>query len=490
MIFWALVLILVLIGVGAYVLIAFQGWMIVAWWPLVVIFMGITLGLRPILRKIGLGYVGDAARYLSPAPANVAVRQAIRSAAIDLLEGLHDDPTWRRYHRVILVGHSLGSVIGYASRRLRNRRRETTMQIDTCAANHLLVRTTVILTIAVGVVLAMAAPSSAQSCTSSPTSAPLQGGYRYISFQAHTTQHESCSDRTTKVSGWIQGVPSECLEPFDSFDSQGNCFDEDTETNAGVIVGGHACREWSGKSDHKYVQGGTTTNVQLGRTTPLNGGPCAGEDPAFDCALLGQEYYWDGFQCVYAPGSPIIISLEEQNDYKLTSAEDGVLFDIDANGTVDQVAWTPAGSGIAFLAIDRNGDGRINDGSELFGNHTLAGMRNGFEALRAMNMASNGGVAKASVSQEDPLFGQLLLWTDQNHNGVSETSELRPANAVLSEVGIGYQVFNRVDKHGNAFRYRGWVHVRTAPGRNEAKSANENKERTRHVWDVYFKISN
>jgi len=61
----------------------------------------------------GLQYAGDAARYLSPRPENVGVRQAIRSAAVDLLTGLHDDPTWRRYHRIILVGHSLGSVIGY-----------------------------------------------------------------------------------------------------------------------------------------------------------------------------------------------------------------------------------------------------------------------------------------------------------------------------------------------------------------------------------------
>jgi hypothetical protein len=61
----------------------------------------------------GLQYAGDAARYLSPRPENVGVRHAIRSAAIEVLEGLHDDPTWRRYHRIIVVGHSLGSVIAY-----------------------------------------------------------------------------------------------------------------------------------------------------------------------------------------------------------------------------------------------------------------------------------------------------------------------------------------------------------------------------------------
>jgi hypothetical protein len=54
--------------------------------------------------------VGDAARYLSPAPGNVAVRQSIREAGIDLLAQLH---ACGDYDRIIVVGHSLGSVIGY-----------------------------------------------------------------------------------------------------------------------------------------------------------------------------------------------------------------------------------------------------------------------------------------------------------------------------------------------------------------------------------------
>ncbi len=53
-------------------------------------------------------WVGDAARYLNPKPHNVAVRHAIRKAGVDLLANLHDS---HDYHRVIVVGHSLGSVI-------------------------------------------------------------------------------------------------------------------------------------------------------------------------------------------------------------------------------------------------------------------------------------------------------------------------------------------------------------------------------------------
>ncbi len=53
---------------------------------------------------------GDAARYLSPLPDNVAARQKIREAGVDLLRKLHDS---RDYDRIIIIGHSLGSVVGY-----------------------------------------------------------------------------------------------------------------------------------------------------------------------------------------------------------------------------------------------------------------------------------------------------------------------------------------------------------------------------------------
>ena len=60
----------------------------------------------------GLRYLGDAARYLDPDPANIEVRHRIRSAGLELLRGLHEDPL-RRYERIVLVGHSLGSVVAY-----------------------------------------------------------------------------------------------------------------------------------------------------------------------------------------------------------------------------------------------------------------------------------------------------------------------------------------------------------------------------------------
>jgi hypothetical protein len=57
-----------------------------------------------------ISYVGDAARYLSPRPININLRQKIRSQGVQLLRALHVSG---KYDRIIIVGHSLGSVIGY-----------------------------------------------------------------------------------------------------------------------------------------------------------------------------------------------------------------------------------------------------------------------------------------------------------------------------------------------------------------------------------------
>lgn len=79
---------------------------------------GVPIGIWAVLAAVGAGFsavwlrpvAGDAARYLSPSPRNVAARQAIREAGIDLLNKLQ---ATGEYDRVIVAGHSLGSVIGY-----------------------------------------------------------------------------------------------------------------------------------------------------------------------------------------------------------------------------------------------------------------------------------------------------------------------------------------------------------------------------------------
>ena len=66
--------------------------------------------LSAIISKFLFNYLGDAGRYLDPAPRNIAERQAIREDGIKLLKKLHES---KKYNRIVIVGHSLGSVIGY-----------------------------------------------------------------------------------------------------------------------------------------------------------------------------------------------------------------------------------------------------------------------------------------------------------------------------------------------------------------------------------------
>jgi len=335
-----------------------------------------------------------------------------------------------------------------------------------------------VLTLIVVVGALNALPASAQ-CTSTATSADLttRGNPKY---QGGTTQNE-CSGRTVEVAVWIDGnLP-------DSACSWDNCMDTETEGNAVQQVWGLALGIWEAHSTHRYNDGGAWASLP-NQSRTLN----AGRTPEEECQDGGGQWDPDMEVCEdYDPGaggSPIIINISKNSKYKLTSAADGVFFDLDGDGVPERIGWTEAGSEVAFLAIDRNGDGKITSGKELFGNFTLPGAPNGFVALQRLAMESNGGVLRGSVSSDDPIYSRLLLWTDTNHDGVSESSELRAVGDVISDIGLGYQEMRRIDGNGNEFRFRGWVHIRTAQGRNKVESKDQNKERTRSIWDVFFAI--
>ena len=191
-----------------------------------------------------------------------------------------------------------------------------------------------------------------------------------------------------------------------------------------------------------------------------------------------------GLQFAYASPSTncvALISTDPDSSFALTSAEDGVLFDIDADGDRDRVAWTEPSADVSFLALDRDGDGRITSGRELIGDHTMPGITNGPNALR--QLATYPGTW-GSVDSENPLFAALRLWTDANHDGRSERAELRPVDTGLAAIGLGYERHRRMDSHGNQSRYRGFVHVRTAAGTNRPMTAEDDRARRRSMYEV------
>jgi hypothetical protein len=109
------------------------------------------------------------------------------------------------------------------------------------------------------------------------------------------------------------------------------------------------------------------------------------------------------------------------NGFRLTDTLGGAHFDLDNDGLKEQLACTADGSDDAFLVLDRNGNGTIDNGRELFGNFTpqpdppYGVARNGFLALAEYDKRAHGGYPDGVIDRNDAVFVSLRLWQDTNH---------------------------------------------------------------------------
>lgn len=137
----------------------------------------------------------------------------------------------------------------------------------------------------------------------------------------------------------------------------------------------------------------------------------------------------------------------------------GVSFDLAGTGQPRQWSWTARGSDDAFLALDRDNDGHIDSGKELFGNYTdqpVSEEPNGFIALAVFDDNNDNWIDK-----DDAIYGTLLIWVDSNHDGISQRGELHSLRwGGIERIGLDYKVSKRTDQHGNNFRYRAPVRGR------------------------------
>ena len=168
----------------------------------------------------------------------------------------------------------------------------------------------------------------------------------------------------------------------------------------------------------------------------------------------------DGIGCCHDNWSPIVIDM---SDRRPTMTGPEVRFDLANNGVPWLLGWTAMGTDAGFLALDRNGDGRITRGAELFGNFTAqqpGPNRNGFRALGEYDKVWHGGTDDGRIDASDEVYGSLLLWFDRNHDGVSQPFELVSlATAGLSAIELHYAESRYRDQFGNEFKYvsRVWL---------------------------------
>jgi hypothetical protein len=167
--------------------------------------------------------------------------------------------------------------------------------------------------------------------------------------------------------------------------------------------------------------------------------------------------------CCSRVNTPILLDLDGDG-FELTDELMGVPFAIGPTDVLFHVAWTAHGSDDAWLVLDRNGNGRIDNGVELFGNYTPqpepppGHMRQGFRALAELDRRVNGGNRDGRFTRADAMFSKLRLWRDVNHDGVSQPNELlRLGASGVEGIDLDYRDSRRVDEYGNRFRFRARV---------------------------------
>ncbi|HED2415503.1 TPA: hypothetical protein R4Y39_005954, partial [Raoultella planticola] len=145
--------------------------------------------------------------------------------------------------------------------------------------------------------------------------------------------------------------------------------------------------------------------------------------------------------------SPIIIDLDGDGIETL-SVSSGVFFDHDGNQFAENTGWVAPDDGL--LIFDRDGNGQIDSGSELFGNNTLLKSgklaANGYQALQELDENKDG-----QLNSDDAIWASLRIWQDGNSNGrVDEGELLSLEEAGVAAIGTGYSTSQYVDEQGNA----------------------------------------
>jgi Ca2+-binding RTX toxin-like protein len=175
-----------------------------------------------------------------------------------------------------------------------------------------------------------------------------------------------------------------------------------------------------------------------------------------------------------APVCPLILDLD-RDGIETTAVTDGAYFDHDKNGFAEQTGWASPDDGI--LVRDINGNGIIDNGGELFGDHTLLQngqtAANGFAVLAQFDQNNDFKID----SSDTAIWSQLKIWQDIDGDGYSSPDELFTLREEgIASINTGYTPSTYVDANGNEHR--------------EVGTFTRTDSTTGTATDVWFKTNN
>lgn len=143
------------------------------------------------------------------------------------------------------------------------------------------------------------------------------------------------------------------------------------------------------------------------------------------------------------PISPLILDLDGDGVETSSLANSNAMFDLLGNGFAIKTAWVGKDDGL--LALDINGNGTVDNITELFGNKTT----NGFAILSVHDLNADG-----VIDSQDAVFSNLKIWKDVNSDGISHSSELKSLSEMgIQSISLSFQNINQTN-NGNPVTHR------------------------------------
>lgn len=189
---------------------------------------------------------------------------------------------------------------------------------------------------------------------------------------------------------------------------------------------------------YKFLHAFQTDSIHayMGNINPVNLYTSANRDPVHELHVLISPLI-ERVKEAASEISPLVLDLDGDGiELSALNSSGSVYWDIDQDGLGEASAWVGADDGL--LAIDLNEDGQINNHGELFGDQT--GERDGFQALASYDSNADG-----KITAEDVVWSKLLVWKDDNTDGISFGSELHTlASLGITQIDLASSVSNTI----------------------------------------------